>query len=168
MVNFFFDKPKWFTKAESLDFKIVNQPLEEVVIQVISHLENESRKQNNFYLLLKGLLTTNFQTYKAICKLAGFPITKSTKYPVQAYILCRSIIDTLFTIVMLVEKPVEYSRKYELAGYRVDWEEYDRELKKYRNKSEWQPYLDTKKNIWIYPRSAIAYQKKKKQIQTNI
>jgi len=144
MGKFIFNKPEWSTKPEPLDSKIVNQPLEEVINQVISKLDNENKKPNNFYFILKGLLNTSFLTYKAIRKL----VEKDPKYPAQAHILGRSLIDTLFIIGMLVEKPLEYSRKYELAGYRVMWEEYDRELKRYRNDPKWKPYLDEKKKFF--------------------
>lgn len=103
MSKFNLNKPEWSTEPEPLDFKVVNQPLEEVINQVISQLENEKRKPDNFYFLLKGLLTTSFQIYKAIRKL----IKEDPKYPAQAHVLGRSLIDALFTIVMLVEKPLE-------------------------------------------------------------
>ena len=143
MGKFILNKPEWSTKPEPLDFKVVNQPLEEVINQVISKLKKENRKLDNFFFILKGLLTASFQTYKAIRKL----VAEDPKYPTQAHILGRSLIDTLFTIVMLAEKPFEYSRKYELAGYRVMWEEYDRELKRYRNDPKWEPYLNEKKKF---------------------
>lgn len=143
MGKFFLNKPEWSTEPEPLYFKVVNQPLEEVINQVISKLKKENRKPNNFYFLLKGLLTTSFQTYKAIRKL----VVKDPKYPTQAHVLGRSLMDALFTIVMLVEKPLEYSRWYESAGYRVMWEKYDRELQRYRNDPKWKPYLDEKKKF---------------------
>jgi len=143
MRKFNLNKPEWSTEPKPLDFKVVNQPLEEVINQVISQLENEKRKPDNFYFLLKGLLTTSFQIYKAIRKL----IKEDPKYPAQAHVLGRSLIDALFTIVMLVEKPLEYSRKYELAGYRAMWEEYDRELKRYGNEPNYKGYLDENKKF---------------------
>ena len=144
MRKFIFNKPEWSREPEPLDFKVVNQPLEEVINQVISNLKKENRKPDNFYFLLKGLLITSFQTYKAIRKL----VAKDPKYPTQSHILGRSLIDTFFTIVMLAEKPLEYSKKYELAGYRAMWEEYDRELKRYGNDPKWKPYFDRKKKFF--------------------
>ena len=143
MRKFILNKPEWSTEPEPLGFKVVNQPLEEVINQVIYQLKKENRKPDNFYFLLKGLLTTSFQTYKAIRKL----IKKDPKYPAQAHILGRSLMDTLFTIVMLAEKPLDYSRKYELAGYRAMWEEYNRELKRYGSDPKWKPDLDKKKKF---------------------
>jgi hypothetical protein len=143
MRKFILNKPECSTEPEPLDFKVVNQPLEEVINQLIYQLKKENRKPDNFYFLLKGLLTTSLQTYEAIRKL----IKKDPKYPAQAHILGRSLMDTLFTVVMLAEKPLEYSRKYELAGYRAMWEEYDRELKRYGRDPKWKPDLDKKKKF---------------------
>jgi len=42
---------------------------------------------------------------------------------------------------------LDYSRKYELAGYRAMWEEYDRELKRYGSDPKWKPDLDKKKKF---------------------
>lgn len=144
MINFL-HKPSWIKELEPLNFEIINQPLEEIINQVISQLKND-RKGNNFYFLLWGLLKTSYQTYKAICEISGL-FAKDTKYPAQAYILGRSLIDALFTIVTLVEKPFEHTRKYLLAGYRDIWEEYNRELERYVNDPKWKPYLDNKKKL---------------------
>lgn len=141
MMNFTFKKPEWIKEPESIDFKVINQPLEEVTNLVISQLKNENKNPKNFYFILKGLITTSFQTYKSIRKL----IATEPKYPAQAHFLSRTLIDTLFTIIMLGENPVEHSREYELAGYRGMWEEYNRELEKYRNNQDWKKYLEEKK-----------------------
>ena len=79
-----------------------------------------------------GLLNVSFQTYKAIRKL----VAKDPKYPLPASILGRTIIDAFFSIVMLTEKPVEYSRWFELAGYRNMWEDYNRQMKEKENDPE--------------------------------
>jgi len=143
MGKLIFNKPEWSTEPVPFDFKVVNQPLEETINRMISRLENESRKPDNFYFLLKGFLTGSFQTYKAIRKL----VAKDPKYPAQAHILGRPLIDTFFNIVMLVEKPVEYSRDYELSGYRAMWEKYEKQLKRYGSDPEWKSYLEEKKKF---------------------
>lgn len=109
--------------------------------QTFLRLENERRKPANFYFLLWGLLTGSLQTYQAIRQL----VAKDPKHPAQAHILGRPLIDTLFTVVALVDEPVSHSRKYELAGYRVQWEEYDRQLRRYGDKPKWKSYLKEKK-----------------------
>lgn len=141
MAEFTFNKPEWSTDPKPLDFKLVNQPLEEVTNKMILLLKNERRKPTNFYFLLWGLLTASSQTYHAIRKL----VAKDPKYPTQAYVLGRPLIDTLFTVVALIEEPMCHSRKYELAGYKVEWEKYDRQLERYGDEPQWKSYLEEKK-----------------------
>ncbi len=140
MKKFDLTKPEWVQEPDPLDFKVVNQPLEEVTTHMLLQL---GRGQDRHHFLLKGLLTTSFQTYGAIRKL----VVNDPKYPAQAHILGRSLIDALFTIVTLAEKPAEYSRLYELAGYKVMWEEYEREFKKYENDPDWKMDLNQKKEF---------------------
>jgi hypothetical protein len=135
------NRPEWVTEPDALGFKVVNQPLEEVANILFSRLEIEQRQPKNFYFILNGLLTTSHQTYKAIHKL----VAKDPKYPLQGHMLGRSLIDTLFTICVMKEKPVEYSKQYELAGYKVMYEEYSREFKRYNDDAKWKDYLADKK-----------------------
>jgi len=136
-------KPAWSKEPENLDFKLVNQPLEEVKDKIFARLKEVKKSAGNFHFLLEGLLFNSFQTYKAIRKL----VVEDPKYPTQGHILSRSLIDILFSILVLTEKPEEYSRWYEMAGYREAWEEHDREIKRYGNNPEDKPYLDEKKRF---------------------
>ena len=133
-------KPDWSNEPTAVDFNLINQPLEQICNRMISQLENKTKEPINFYFLLRGLLTTSFQTYKAIRKL----VAEDPKYPAQAHILVRSLVDTLFNIVALTENPKENARKYEKAGYRHEWEMYEREKKRYDNKPEWNDWFDAK------------------------
>ena len=92
---------------------------------------------------LEGLLSNSFQTYKAIRKL----VVEDPKYPTQAHILSRVLLDSLFSIIVLTEKPEEYAKWYEMAGYREAWEEYDREVKRFGDSLDDKPYLDEKKRF---------------------
>lgn len=137
MDTFSLNKPEWAKEPEPLDFNLINQPLEQIYNRVISRLDKENREPKNFYFILKGLLTTAFQSYKAIRKL----IATDPKYPAQAHILGRSLIDTLFTIVALTENPLENSKKYEKAGYRIQYKEYERYKMRYGSDPNWQDWL---------------------------
>jgi len=130
-------------KDRKLEFKVLDQPLKKAVSQVISQLKYEKRKPQFFYFCLHALLTTSFETYKAIVKL----VAKKPKYPAQAHILVRSLIDTLFNVVALAEKPKKHTRQYELAGFRTVWEEYERELKRYGDDPDWEQYINEKKRF---------------------
>lgn len=133
-------KPDWSKEPEKVDFKLINKPLEEVYNSIISKLDKENRELKNFYFILKGLLTTSFNTYKAIWKL----VATEPKYAMQAHILNRSLIDALFTIIALTENPEENARKYEKAGYRINRENYEREKNRYSSDTKWQGLLKEK------------------------
>ncbi len=136
-------KPEWSKEPGNLDFKMVNQPLEEVKDGLLANLKKLRESSGNFHFLLERFLSNSFQTYKAIRKL----IVENPKYPAQAHILSRVLIDTLFSIVVLTEKPEERSQWYEKAGYREAWEEYNREAKRYGDNPEDKPYLDEKRRF---------------------
>jgi hypothetical protein len=130
-------------KDRNLDFKVLDQPLKKAVNQVITQLKNEDREPKKFYFILCGLLETSLETYKAIIKL----VAKKPKFGAQAHILVRPLIDTLFNVAVLAEKPEEFSRQYELAGYRAIWEELEREQSRYGNDTNWKSYLNEKKRF---------------------
>lgn len=138
MEDFSTKKPDWVKEPEKLSFKVVNEPLEEVTNTILNQIQRE--KKDKFHFLLHGLLTTSFQTYKAIGKL----VAKDPKFPAQAHILVRSLIDTLFTIVLLKQSPDENTRRYGMAGYRDMWLELERELRRYGDDSESKQYHDAK------------------------
>ncbi|MDP3143389.1 MAG: hypothetical protein Q8N14_05590, partial [Candidatus Omnitrophota bacterium] len=120
-------KPSYIKEPQEIAFKVVNQPLEEVKDLILNKLERNGQEPKSFYFLLESLLTVSFQSYKAIRKL----VAKDPKYPTQAHILSRSLVDALFVILRLTEKPGENSRAYELAGYLEVKIEYEREAERY-------------------------------------
>ncbi|MFH1231774.1 MAG: DUF5677 domain-containing protein, partial [Planctomycetota bacterium] len=105
-------KPEWSKDPQPMDFKLINEPIEKIYREIYDRLNREPRTTKNFYLILKYLLLNSFRTYKAIRKL----VANDPRYPTQAHILCRSLIDTLFTIIALTENPDENTKKYEKAG----------------------------------------------------
>ena len=136
--------PSWATKIESLDFKVVNEPLEKLVKRTIKTLERKARTDfSEFYFLTEKIVAGCYQTYKAIRKL----VAKDPKYPTQAHILNRSILDSIFVIEAFTEDPCKYPKEYALAGYRMIWEEYTRVVKKYGNDPNWKEYLTDKKKL---------------------
>jgi hypothetical protein len=141
MEDFSTKKPDWAKEPEKLSFKVVNEPLEGVANAILNQIQRE--KKDKFHFLLHGLLTTSFQTYKATRKL----VVKAPKFPAQAHILVRSLIDTLFTIVLLTQDTDENTRKYGMAGWRDMWLELERELRRYGNDSESKQYRDAKKKF---------------------
>jgi len=138
-MNFFsIKRPKSLPKLEKIDFKLINDPLEKIIKKFINLLKYENRSPKNFDLNLWGLLESSYLTYKAVRKL----IATDPKYPTQAHILSRSILDSLFNICLLVEDPNNYSRQFELAGYRSSRKEYERRKIEYENDPRFKELID--------------------------
>lgn len=138
------NKPSWVTDPEPLDFKVINEPLEKLLKRSIKILERRARGNfNEFDFLTEKILAGCFQTYKAIRKL----VAKDLKYPTQAHILNRSILDSVFVIEAFVEDHEKFPRDYVLAGYRMIWEEYTKEHEKYGNDPKWNEYLADKEKL---------------------
>jgi len=131
-------KPKNLPEPEKIDFKLINTPLDKSIKKFINLLKYENRPPKNFNLNLWGILESSYLTYKAVQKL----ILKDPKYPAQAHILSRSILDSLFNVCLLFENPKYYSRKYELDGYKSWRKEYDKRKIEYGNDPEYKELID--------------------------
>jgi len=141
-------KPSWSTDPENLNFRVVNEPLEKLLNKTITTLEIRARKNffNEFDFLTEKILSGCFQTYKAIRKL----VAKDPKFPTQAHILNRTLLDSLYVIEAFIEDPEKYPRAYTLAGYRMMWEEYTREKKQFGKDPDWADYLKDKSKFVEY------------------
>lgn len=137
-------KPPWATDPEPIDFKVVNEPLEKLLKRTINTLERKARADfSEFDFLAEKIVAGCYQTYKSIRKL----VAKDPKYPTQAHILNRSLLDSVFVIGAFSEDPGKYPKAYALAGYRMIWEEYTKELKKYGDDPNWNEYLADKEKL---------------------
>ena len=158
-------KPKNLPKPERIDFKLINDPLENVIEKFINLLKRETRLPKNFNLNLWGVLESSYLTYKAARKL----VVKNPKYPAQAHILSRSILDSLFNICLLIEDPKSFSRWFELDGYKSSRKEYERRKAKYENDPKDKDLLDIFKD---YIEKIAKYynlsDKEKEDPETNI
>jgi len=137
-------KPSWTTDPEPLNFKVLKEPLEKLVKRTINTLERRARAQfSEFEFLTEKIVASCYQTYQAIRKL----VAKDPKYPTQAHILNRSLFDALFTIEAFLEDPGKYPRAYAIAGYRMIWQEYSKEVQKYGDDPNQNGYLADKARL---------------------
>lgn len=140
MANDFRQMPSGMKPSESIDFKVINNPLEEIYRSTVSNLEKFSSATLTSFLII-SILKSSYMTYKAIRKLVAD--TESEKYSIQAHILSRSIIDAMFVVSALLDNP-DNVRKYEKAGYREYWEKLQQEKEKYGNDPDFVVYLQEK------------------------
>jgi len=156
-------KPFWTTDPEPIDFKLVNEPLEKLLKRIINTLERKVRAEfSEFDFLAEKIVAGCYQTYKSIRKL----VAKDPKYPTQAHILNRSLLDSVFVIEAFSEDPGKFPRAYALAGYRMIWEEYAKEVKKYGNDPNWSGYLADKEKLLEY--SAQIYKLTEDELKSPI
>ena len=95
-------KPSWATDPEPIDFKVINEPLEKLLKRTINTLERKARADfSEFDFLAEKIVAGCYQTYKSIRKL----VAKDPKYPTQAHILNRSLLDSVFVIEAFSEDP---------------------------------------------------------------
>lgn len=136
--------PHWVTSSELINFKVVNEPLEKVLDKIINTFEMSARQQySEFNFSSAKILSGCYQTYKAIRKL----VAKDPKYPTQAHILNRSLLDSIFVLEAFSEDIEKYPKSYTLAGYRMMWEEYTKESEKHKNDPDWKDYLSEKEKF---------------------
>lgn len=122
-------------KMEVLSHKTIHQPIVKVSDLIMVSLKN--KKNDLLYHIILGLVKTCFDTYISTIRLTA----QEPKFPLQAHILCRTIIDSIFTVVYILEKPESRAKAYEKAHYREMREEYERLRQKYHACPEWTSYL---------------------------
>ncbi|MCJ7481573.1 MAG: DUF5677 domain-containing protein [Thermodesulfovibrionales bacterium] len=128
-------------KSEPVSFKLLDIPICNIAISFIDTLKPKLD-------MLQGLLATicngAFQTYKAIVFLIDDK--NKVKYPLQAQILLRSILDILFNVIYLLDNPQKNLKEFNLAGFRM--------MQKDLSKQLYEGQLEVKEN-----KSAIIFQK---------
>jgi hypothetical protein len=133
-------KPDWVKPPEfTMDFKTINEPLEGVYRTLVDHLSKEEPDPETFHFLLGSLLRINLETHRGIVRLIASDEKK--KFPFQAMVLVRTMVDSLFTIVALKTDPPRRSRQFDLAGYGATLEQHLREKARYGNDSNYQNRL---------------------------
>lgn len=123
-------------RSEPFSFKVLDKPICNIATSFI-----ESFKKSHGLLegLLGGICFVAYQTYKVICFLVYE--TNKTRYPLQAQILLRSIIDSLFTVVYLFDNPIENTKEFNLNGFRMMEVDYSRHFFFYEKDPDKQEYL---------------------------
>lgn len=149
MTNKKFDipKPEGIKEPEDLDFKIVHESLEKIYLNILHNLEKEPFDPRT-YFIIANILKTCYQTYKLITNLVADD--KERKYPIQAHMLTRTIMDAFFVVMALLDDS-NNTRKYELAGFRDMWVQFEEEKIGYEGQSDAEVYLNEKeKSLQVF------------------
>lgn len=147
MTEYPVDKPEGLSDPVPFDYQLIGPDIEKLSRDTLGRLKDERSDDSKPHLFpFWGLLTASFQTYRAVIKLVTPLGDRYPAYGTQARALGRTLLDIVFNVVFLAQRPQEHSRRYEQAGYRAMWEQYQRELGRYRDNPEWQHYLELKGN----------------------
>jgi len=131
-------------KLEELDLAHVNEPLMAAVRTALERLESETRQPTRFFFIVRGLLETSIDTYKVIRKLVG----EDPKFPAQAHLLCRPMLDAVFTLAALCTKPDEFAKWYMKAGWRQACERFELEREYTPAEPPWVDVMAQKKRFF--------------------
>ncbi len=148
-------KPDWVKPPPfSIDFNMINEPLQGIYRTIADRLKKEIPDPHGFHFLLGSLLTTNLETHRAIVRLVKQDEKK--KFPFQATVLIRTMVDSLFTILALKTDSTKRSRQFDLAGYRATWERHQREAQKYAANPEWRNHLEEQQKFLDFRASHLG------------
>ncbi len=131
-------KPEGIPPPAEIDFKVLNEPLETIATAELNLLEREKRAPSRYYALLNAILLISLQTYRAIRKL----VARDPKYPAQAHMLTRPMIDAIFVVVVLAEDPEENTKKWWASAFRDVWVDYLRRRELDKGYPEWEPITE--------------------------
>ncbi len=131
-------------KLEELKSAYVGRPLMEVTARAINEIKLESRQPTRFYFILWGLLEASMDTYKVISRLVG----ETPKFPAQAHLLCRPMLDAVFTLAALCDSPHEFSKWYMKAGWRQGWQRFQREREETPDEPPWAELIGHKRRFF--------------------
>lgn len=136
----FWKKPENIQLSTSFNFKSVHEPLKKIYDAILPKLDAE-KSELMTYFLISNLLKTSYQTYRVITRLVAD--SEKNKFPIQAHMLSRSVIDAMFVVVALLDNP-DNTRKYEVAGFREFYEKFQQQKEKYKDDPSYKVYLDEK------------------------
>ncbi len=148
-------KPDWVKPPSfSINYKMIIEPLEGIYRTIVDRLRKEEPDPDGFHFLLGSLLTTNLETHRAIVRLVKDD--EKRKFPFQAMVLVRTMVDSLFSVLALKSDPAKRSRQYDLAGYRTTWERHQRETQQYGTDPEWRNYLEEQQKFLDFRASRLG------------
>lgn len=100
----------------TIDFNLIHNPLYGQLVNIRGSLGRESRNRfaDGFPFTVSTLLRVADNTYCAIRRL----VVEDANFVGPAKVLCRSLLDIVFNVYLLLSDPVEYTLRFWKAGWR--------------------------------------------------
>lgn len=106
---------------ETIDFKVIHTPLKAITQTMIEQLQREPRNkiEENLPLICELFLRVADNNYDAVRCL----VVNDYKFSPTAKIICRSTLDMVYTLCLLMSNPQKYVILYMKSGWREKFEE---------------------------------------------
>jgi hypothetical protein len=135
-------------RPPDLEFRVVGEPLSSLAEATILKLEREwphaYEQVGGAQLVFRLQTQLAFTTYRSIIYLSAerpADFARKVSFASSAPPLSRSILDTIYSIVFLLEDLPSRVAWYYSSGWREMWEMYERHRGRYAGRQEWADWL---------------------------
>ncbi len=104
----------------TLDHKLIHGPLKIQVTNACRRLEEQSQRNDLLSQVLFVMLKSADSNYDAVRNL----VLSSATFGTAAMIICRSTMDLVFSVCLILSDPQQYLYTYLKSGWREQFEEY--------------------------------------------
>ena len=135
--------------TEKLSFDVIKEPLDKVVEAVANKIQRESNdafesipSARPFFLVTIKSAQNTYKTIRYICADKPEDPIRKLEYALACPALSRTILDSLFTIVFVLEDLPNRLNWYHKAGWREMMEKLKRYKDQYGTQPEWKEWFD--------------------------
>jgi hypothetical protein len=137
-------------KKNSLDFRVIERPIDSLLAATANKIERACPAELSkvpwaqpLCLVATRVVTVTYRTVRFICANAAKDQSSPVEYSISVPPLNRSIVDTIFTLIFILEDPQQRCAWYFKSGWRESRLNYEKHLTAYGQAPEWQPWLST-------------------------
>jgi hypothetical protein len=133
-----------------LDFQVIERPIDALLAATANKIERACPLELSrvpwaqpLFLVATRVVTVTYRTVRFICANAPKDQSSPVEYSISVPPLNRSILDTIFTLIFILEDPQQRCSWYFKAGWRESRLNYEKHLTAYGHSPEWQQWLST-------------------------
>ena len=146
------------TKQErlSIDDAVVRQPLKSLCSNIENAIEQAfpislSSIRGLHYFVVANVKTSRntWSAARYMCADNSSNLDLTRDFVVTAFPLARTILESLFSMVLVFDNPVDNARWYFQSSWRDDYEEHLRRKAKYANQADWKDFLAQREDVLL-------------------
>ena len=135
-------------ETRKLDFKIIERPIDTLLAAAANKIERACPVELSrvpwaqpLFLVAVRVATVTYRTVRLICANAPNTQASPVEYSISVPPLNRSLLDTIFTLMFILEDPDQRCAWYFKAGWRESRLNYEKHLATYGDSPDWQSWL---------------------------